>query len=119
LKPMKYLVKIHWSEEDDAYVASVPALRGCVAHGATYAEAAAMIEDAAAAWLASAEKHSDPIPVPDLAAESIRNLAPVLNVSKLARMSGMNVYTLASKLRRNSRFTEDESRRILGALQEA
>jgi predicted RNase H-like HicB family nuclease len=115
---MKYLVKIHWSEEDEAYVASVPALRGCVAHGSTYAEAAAMIEDAAAAWLASAEKHSDPIPAPDLAAESIRNMAPLLNVSKLARVAGINVYTLSSKLRRKSRFTEEESRKILRTLQE-
>jgi hypothetical protein len=77
-----------------------------------------MIEDAASAWLASAEKHSDPVPAPDLAAESIRSIAPLLNVSKLARAAGINVYTLSSKLRRKSRFTEEESRKILGALQE-
>jgi predicted RNase H-like HicB family nuclease len=113
---MKYLVKIHWSEEDQAYIAKVPALPGCISHGDTYPEAAAMIEDAAEAWLGSAAKHNDPIPEPDLAAEEITRLAPLLNISKLARLSGVNSHTLASKLRRGTRFTEDESRRILGAL---
>lgn len=113
---MKYLVKIHWSDEDQAYIAHVPALPGCISHGDTYQEAAAMIEDAAAAWLASAAKHDDPIPEPDLAAEEIARFAPLLNVSKLARLSGMNAHTLTSKLRRGSRFTPDESQRILAAL---
>ena len=110
---MKYLIKIHWSEEDQAYIATVPALAGCVSHGETYREAAAMIEDAAAAWLASAEKHSDPIPEPDLAAEEIHRMASLLNVSKLARLAGVNPHTLASKLRRGTSFTAEESRRIL------
>ena len=113
---MKYLVKIHWSEEDQAYIGTVPALRGCISHGDTFEEAAANIQDAAAVWLESAEKHHDPIPVPDLAAEEITRLAPLLNVSKLARLSGVNSHTLATKLRRGTRFTPDESQRILGAL---
>jgi predicted RNase H-like HicB family nuclease len=113
---MKYLVKIHWSDEDQAFIAKVPALRGCISHGATYAEAAEMVQDAAEAWLASAAKHSDPIPEPDLAAEEIARMAPLLNVSKLARLSGVNAHTLATKLRRGTRFTADESQRILKAL---
>lgn len=114
---MEYLVKIHWSEEDQAYIAKVPALPGCISHGDTYPEAAAMIEDAAEAWLGSAAKHNDPIPDGDLVAEEITRLAPLLNISKLARLSGVNSHTLASKLRRGTRFTEDQSRRILSALQ--
>lgn len=113
---MKYLIKIHWSEEDDAYIATIPALRGCISHGETYSEAVAMIEDAAEAWLASAAKHNDPIPEPDLAAEEISRLAPLLNVSKLARIAGVNAHTLATKLRRGTRFTDEESSRILNAL---
>lgn len=114
---MKYLVKIHWSEEDQAYIARVPALPGCISHGDTYEEAAAMIAEAAELWLDMARKYNDPIPEPDLAAEEIQRLAPLLNVSKLARLSGVNAHTLATKLRRGTRFTEEESRRILGALQ--
>ena len=114
---MKYLVKIHWSDEDEAYIARVPALRGCISHGDTYEEAAAMIAEAAELWLESAEKHKEPIPEPDLAAEEIRRLAPLLNISKLARLSGVNSHTLATKLRRGTRFTPEESDRILGVLQ--
>lgn len=113
---MKYLVKIHWSEEDQAYIATVPALPGCISHGDTYPEAAVMIEEAAELWLEMSRKYGDPIPEPDLAAEEITRLAPLLNLSKLARLSGVNSHTLASKLRRGTRFTEDESRRILDAL---
>lgn len=113
---MKYLTKIYWSDEDEAYVATVPALRGCVSHGDTFEDAAANIQEAAQAWLESAEKHSDPIPVPDLAAEEISRLAPILNVSKLAELSGLNKNTLASKLRRKSKFTVEESAAILEAI---
>lgn len=113
---MKYLVKIHWSDEYAAYIATVPALRGCISHGSTYKQAARNIEEAAALWLASARKHHDPIPQPDLAAEEIHRLAPLLNVSKLARLAGLNKHTLASKLRRGSRFTASESSKILQAI---
>ena len=35
----KYEIVIHWSEEDEAFVAEVPELPGCVADGETYQEA--------------------------------------------------------------------------------
>lgn len=61
---MKYKIIITWSEEDQAYVALVPELRGCVSHGNTVVEAAENIRDAASEWIYSAEKHGDPIPEP-------------------------------------------------------
>lgn len=113
---MKYLTKIYWSEEDAAYVAEVPALRGCVSHGATYAEAAAHIEEAMGLWLESAGRHHDPIPTPDLAMEEIGRLSALLNVSKLARLAEINKHTLAAKLRRRTPFTPQEAERICRAL---
>ena len=113
---MKYLTKIYWSEEDDAYVAEVPALRGCVAHGRTYAKAAAAIEEAMELWVDCAKRHGDSVPDEDLAREEIDRLAPLLNIAKLARLTGINPHTLASKLRRGSRFTSVETGRILTRL---
>ena len=113
---MKYLTKIYWSEDDEAYIAEVPALRGCVAHGDSYHEAASAIEEAMALWLESAARHADPIPEPDLAVEEIRRLSPLLNISKLAKLAGLNKSTLASKLRRGSRFTSEEAGKIREAI---
>jgi predicted RNase H-like HicB family nuclease len=113
---LKYLAKIYWSEEDGCYVAEVPALKGCVSHGATYEKAARNIREAMEVWLASARRHTDSIPEPDLAAEEIGRLSPILNISKLAKLSGVNPNTLASKLRRGSRFTAKEAGKIRAAL---
>jgi predicted RNase H-like HicB family nuclease len=113
---VKHLIKIYWSEEDEAYVAEVPALKGCVSHGNSYAQAAKNIQEAMELWLESAGRHDDSIPEPDLAAEEIGRLSPVLNMSKLARLSGVNKHTLASKLRRHSRFTPKEAEKILAVV---
>ncbi len=113
----QYSVRIYWSDEDEAYIAKVPALRGCIAHGGTYAEAAREIEIVMALWLESARKHHDPIPAPDLAREEIGRMAPLLNYSKLAKLAGINRQTLQSKLDRRTPFTDLESRAILEALE--
>jgi predicted RNase H-like HicB family nuclease len=60
----RYRMEITWSDEDEAYLATVPDLPGCVTHGATYAEAARMGEDAIDAWLAGARHWGRPIPLP-------------------------------------------------------
>jgi predicted RNase H-like HicB family nuclease len=40
----KYEIIIYWSETDNAFLAEVPELAGCMADGKTYAEALANIE---------------------------------------------------------------------------
>jgi predicted RNase H-like HicB family nuclease len=115
----RYLVRIFWSDDDEAYVAQVPALPGCVAHGSTFKQAAREIESAMAVWLDSAHRHNDPIPEPDLAREEISRVEAFLNVSKLAARAGLNKHTLASKLRRKSAFTAPEAKAILRALEPA
>jgi len=42
----KYSVSICFSESDNCYVASIPELEGCMAHGDTYVEAISEIQDA-------------------------------------------------------------------------
>jgi predicted RNase H-like HicB family nuclease len=62
----RYSMVIQWSDEDDAYVVTVPELPGCMTHGATYAEAVRQGEDAIATWLETARAWGDPIPPPRL-----------------------------------------------------
>jgi predicted RNase H-like HicB family nuclease len=115
-KPPHYLVKIWYEEADRCYIAEVPALPGCVTYGKTYAQAAGRAEKAMEAWLASAQLHHDQIPEPDIAAEQIASYGPLLNIANLARLAGLNQHTLASKLRRKTRFSEVESKAIRKAL---
>ena len=115
----RYLTRIYWSDDDEAYVAEVPALPGCVAHGPTMIQAAKAIQAVMELWLESADRHGDPIPEPDLAREEIARFTPILNVAKLARYTGINQHTLASKLRRKSAFTKEEAQAILKALDAA
>lgn len=116
MKINRYLTRIYWSDEDDAYIAEVPALPGCVAHGSTMQQAAKSVNVAMSLWLESAHRHGDPVPNPDLVREEISRFAPILSVSKLARRAGINQNTLASKLRRSSPFTPRETKAILKAL---
>ena len=60
----QYEVLIQWSDEDRAFVARVPELPGCMAHGSTKATAQENIEQAIALWLETAREYGDPVPEP-------------------------------------------------------
>jgi predicted RNase H-like HicB family nuclease len=61
---IKYEVIIYWSEEDEAFIAEVPELPGCMADGATYQEALANVEQVAREWIETARDLGRKIPVP-------------------------------------------------------
>jgi predicted RNase H-like HicB family nuclease len=65
VEPFPYRIEVLYSESDRCYVARVPTLRGCAAHGATPESAAAEARIAAAAMLDVMRAHGDPIPGPD------------------------------------------------------
>lgn len=60
----RYEVIIYWSDEDDAFVADVPELPGCMAHGQTYEAALAHAREAIDLWIETANEFGDPIPEP-------------------------------------------------------
>ncbi|MBI5815759.1 MAG: type II toxin-antitoxin system HicB family antitoxin [Nitrospinae bacterium] len=60
----KYEMVIYWSEEDGAFIAEVPELPGCMADGATYAQAVAEAEKVIALWIQTAREEGRPIPKP-------------------------------------------------------
>jgi len=60
----KYETIIDWSEEDSVYLAEVPELPGCVAHGDSYEAALAQAQEAIQLWIDTAAEFGDPIPEP-------------------------------------------------------
>lgn len=60
----KYETILYWSEEDSAFVAEVPELPGCMAHGNSQEEALANANEAIGLWLDTAKEFGDPIPEP-------------------------------------------------------
>ena len=60
----KYEVIIYWSKEDDVFVAEVPQLAGCAAHGDSQEEALRNAQEAIGLWLETAKEFGDPIPQP-------------------------------------------------------
>jgi predicted RNase H-like HicB family nuclease len=61
---IKYEVIIYWSNEDEAFVAEVPELPGCAAHGETQDAALRNAQDAIRLWINTAKEFGDPIPEP-------------------------------------------------------
>ena len=60
----KYETIIYWSEEDQSFLADVPELPGCMAHGASADQALANAQEAIQLWLDTAREFGDPIPEP-------------------------------------------------------
>lgn len=60
-----YRVMVAWSDDDAAYIATVPRLPGCLSHGDSVEDACRKISEAVDLWLASASRHNDAIPAPD------------------------------------------------------
>ena len=60
----KYEIIMYWSNEDDAFVAEVPELPGCAAHGDTQEMALAEVKQAMDLWIDTAREFGDTIPEP-------------------------------------------------------
>lgn len=60
----KYEIILYWSNEDDAFIAEVPELPGCMAHGSSQAAALDNVNDAMQLWIDTAREFGDPIPQP-------------------------------------------------------
>jgi predicted RNase H-like HicB family nuclease len=60
----RYEVIIYWSQEDQSFVAEVPELPGCMADGASYAEAVANAQVVMQEWIETAKELGRPIPEP-------------------------------------------------------
>ena len=60
----KYETIIYWSNQDQVFIADVPELPGCTAHGNTQESALANAHEAIQLWIDTAREFGDPIPEP-------------------------------------------------------
>jgi predicted RNase H-like HicB family nuclease len=60
----KYEIIIFWSKEDDVFVAEVPELAGCMAHGDSEESALHNVKEAIQLWIDTAIEFGDTVPEP-------------------------------------------------------
>ena len=60
----KYGIVLCWSRIDGVFVAEVPELPGCMAHGDTQQAALDHVNQAMALWIDTAREFGDPVPEP-------------------------------------------------------
>ena len=61
---LHYAMVIEWSDEDLAYIVTVPELPGLQTHASSYVEAAQQGQEVIELWIQSREESGRPIPVP-------------------------------------------------------
>ncbi|MEX0271886.1 type II toxin-antitoxin system HicB family antitoxin [Leptolyngbyaceae cyanobacterium UHCC 1019] len=61
---IRYEMILYWSKIDQAFIAEVPELPGCVADGATYQEAVQNAEIVIQEWIETAKELGRSIPEP-------------------------------------------------------
>ena len=55
---------IYWSDEDQAFIADVPEMPGCMAHGDTHEQALAEVKLAMALWIEACQAAGRTVPQP-------------------------------------------------------
>ena len=60
----KYEIILYWSEIDEAVIAEVPELPGCMADGPTYQDALNQVEVVISEWIETAQELGRSIPQP-------------------------------------------------------
>ena len=64
MNDLRYEIDLFWSDEDQAYIAEVPELPGCMADGSTYEEALQAVELVIQEWITTATELGRPVPRP-------------------------------------------------------
>jgi predicted RNase H-like HicB family nuclease len=111
-KAFPYQVVTAWSDEDQAYVARVPALKHCIATGSSVEKAAKEARIAAEAVLEVMARRGQTHPAPDATLERLQALAPLVKLTTLAKKAKIPSTTLSSKLKRSTPLTKEEEQRI-------
>jgi len=101
VKPLRYRLIVEWSDEDKAFVARVPALQGCAAHGESPEEATREARIAAEGILTSMADHGDALPPEDVAVDysgQLRLRLPSSLHERLSRLAAAEGVSLNQEL---------------------
>jgi predicted RNase H-like HicB family nuclease len=60
----KYEIILYWSNQDQTFVAEVPELPGCMAHGDSQEAALMQVKEAIQLWIDTAREFGEPVPKP-------------------------------------------------------
>lgn len=60
----KYEIILYWSDGDRAFVAEMPELPGCMAHGDSQEGARKRANEATQLWIDTVRERGDPVPPP-------------------------------------------------------
>lgn len=60
----KYEIIIYWSDDDQVFIAEVPELPACAAHGDSHDAALSSCKDAIDLWIDTAKESGRPVPAP-------------------------------------------------------
>ncbi|MGB4593915.1 MAG: toxin-antitoxin system HicB family antitoxin [Coriobacteriia bacterium] len=97
---LSYPVEI--TEDDNGYFVRIPDLPGCESSGATLAEAMYAIDEAKAAWIATALELGKTVPVPrgddDYSGKFVVRVGPSVHrdLVRLAQLEGMSLNTFVA-----------------------
>jgi antitoxin HicB len=100
-EPFGYRVVVEWSEEDKAFIARVPALPACAAHGRTPESATREAVVAARGILESMRAYGDSLPASDVAtghSGQLRLRLPRSLHERLSRMAALDGVSLNQEL---------------------
>jgi len=113
----QYPATVAYSEDDECFVARIPAFRHCAGHGETPEEALREAYDGLAGIIAVMQQDGTSLPDADVTATRLRHIRHIVKISSLAKLAGMRPTTLASKIDRGGPFTRDERERLHAVLE--
>ena len=91
----RYGINIHWDDTDKVYIAEVPELPGCSAHGNTYEKALNSAQEAIQLWIDTAIEFGRKIP-------KQREAKPRKTSRRISRM-GTTAHTVGKKVSNRSK----------------
>ena len=112
MKAYHYQIQLDWDAEDEIWVARVPVLPGCSAHGETQEEALREINEAIACYLEAelGANASFVPPTPDIA--TLTKASKVLNKTQVAHLLGIEPRTLNARIRNGTPFRPGEAEKL-------